>query len=71
MFDNMTNLEILKLFLPLIILQVGLVLYCIIDILKKGVGNLNKVLWIIIVLFVNTLGPVIYLAVGRKRWEDD
>ena len=50
MFDNMTNLEILKLFLPLIILQVGLVLYCIIDILKKGVGNLNKVLWIIIVL---------------------
>ncbi len=71
MFDNMTNLEILKLLLPLIILQVGLSLYCIIDILKKGVGNLNKVLWMIIVLFVNTLGPIIYLMAGRKRWEDD
>lgn len=71
MFDNMENLELIKLLLPLIMLQVGLSMYCIVDILRKGVRNLNKALWVFIVLFVNMLGPVIYLMAGRKRWEDD
>lgn len=71
MFENMTDLEIIKLLLPLIILQGALGLYCVIDILRNGVRNLNKVLWILIVMFVNMIGPIIYLITGRKRWEDD
>lgn len=70
MFDNMNTMEILKLFAPFIVFQLGLLLYCIIDILRKGVRNLNKPLWIVIV-FINTIGPVAYLVLGRKRWSDD
>jgi len=70
MFENMSSVEILKLFLPLIILQTGLLIYCVVEILKKGVRNLNKPLWIAI-LFINMIGPIAYLILGRKRWSDD
>ncbi|TYQ15814.1 UNVERIFIED_CONTAM: phospholipase D-like protein [Acetivibrio alkalicellulosi] len=71
MFDNMTTMEFLKLLAPVIIFQFGIWAYCVIDILRKGVRNLNKALWIVIVSFVNIIGPIAYLMVGRKRWEDD
>jgi len=70
MLDNMNSLEILKLLAPLIVFQLGLLIYCIIDILRKGVRNLNKPLWIAI-LFINFIGPIAYLIIGRKRWSDD
>ena len=70
MFDNMTTMEILKLLAPLIVFQLGLLVYCVIDILRKGVRNLNKPLWIAI-LFINLIGPIAYLVLGRKRWTDD
>ena len=70
MLENMGSVEILKLFLPLIILQTGLLIYCVVEILKKGVRNLNKPLWIAI-LFINMIGPIAYLILGRKRWSDD
>lgn len=70
MFNNMETMEIIKLFAPLMIFQVGLLIYCIIDIFRKGVRNLNKPLWIAI-LFINFIGPIAYLILGRKRWSDD
>ncbi len=70
MFESMNTMEILKLLAPLIVFQLGLLIYCAIDILRKGVRNLNKPLWIAI-LFINLIGPVAYLVIGRKRWTDD
>lgn len=70
MFDNMNTMEILKLLAPLIIFQLGLLIYCVIDILRKGVRNLNKPLWVAI-LFINFIGPIAYLVIGRKRWTND
>ncbi|OPZ94462.1 MAG: hypothetical protein BWY74_00557 [Firmicutes bacterium ADurb.Bin419] len=70
MFENLSTIEILKLIAPLIVFQLGLLIYCVEDILRKGVRNLNKPLWIAI-LFVNFIGPIAYLVVGRKRWSDD
>ena len=71
MFDNMSTIELIKVFAPIIAIQFGLAAYCILDILRKGVRNLNKVLWIVIVLFSNIIGAICYLALGRKRWQDD
>ena len=70
MIDSMNTIELLKLLAPLIAFQLGLLIYCIIDILRKGVRNLNKPLWIAI-LFINFIGPIAYLVIGRKRWSDD
>lgn len=69
--ENMTTLETIKLFAPLIVIQVFLAAFCVFDILKKGVRNFNKGVWIAIVMVLNLIGPISYLTMGRKRWGDD
>ncbi len=59
--------ETVLLLLPLITIQVGLAIYCAVKIFREGVENLNKWAWLAICLFVNLLGPVIFLIVGRKK----
>lgn len=71
MFTQLTLSEALKLFAPIILLQLSLDIYCIVNIFKKGVRNLNKLAWILIVLCVNLFGAIAYLTLGRKRWEND
>jgi hypothetical protein len=71
MLEGMSIIEMVKLFSPLIALQFGLAAYCAVIIFRKGVRNFNKIVWLIIVLFANLLGPVSFLLFGRKRWEDD
>ena len=71
MFDGMTTMEVIKLLAPLLIIQLVLTAYCIFDILKKGVRNLNKRIWLLIVLIPNTLTSICYLTLGKKRWGND
>jgi len=52
-----------------VIVQVGLEVYAIIDIIRRPADRItgnNKVLWVLLVLFVNLIGAIIYLVVGRK-----
>ncbi len=59
--------EILLMLLPIIVLHLGLAIFCIVKIYKEGVQNLNKVTWTLICLFVNLIGPIIFLIVGRRK----
>jgi hypothetical protein len=52
---------------PLILLQLNLAVYSGIKIFREGVQNLNKWAWFLICLFVNAIGPVLFLLVGRKK----
>ncbi len=61
----METLELVKLLIPLIILQLGLILYALFDLKKNGVRNLNKTAWIIIIIVINMIGPILYLIFGR------
>ena len=63
---ELTTQQILML-LPLLALQLGLALFCAFKIFREGVANLNKWIWLGICLFINLLGPVIFLMIGRKR----
>jgi hypothetical protein len=67
---DFSNAEMMKLLIPVMIIQGGLFLYCLIDILRKGTQNLNKIIWIIIAA-TGTLGSIIYLVLGRRRWNND
>jgi hypothetical protein len=67
MFADLSPAEILALASPLVLIQLGLAVFCFVKILKEGTANLNKVLWSIIVIFVNFLGPLAFLLIGRKR----
>lgn len=51
---------------PLLVLQLVLALVAIIDIVRIHDTRGPKWMWILIALFVNTLGPILYFIVGRK-----
>lgn len=59
--------ELVLLLLPLVAIQLGLAIYCGLKIFREGVQNLNKWLWLVICVFVNLLGPMLFLIIGRKK----
>jgi hypothetical protein len=67
MFEGMDISQILVLVTPLIALQLGLQVFCLIKIFKQGTENLNKIAWAIIVVLVNLFGPLAFLLFGRKK----
>lgn len=62
-----TILQNIMILLPILILQLGLMIFCIVKILRDGVENLSKPAWMVIVILCNLLGAVLFLIVGRKR----
>jgi hypothetical protein len=59
--------DMLLILSPLILLQLGLVMYCGVKIFREDVQNLNRCAWFFICLLVNVIGPVVFLLMGRKR----
>ena len=65
-FDQfMTMLPIL---IPLLLAELALLAYCLVDIARpeRRVRGGNKLVWILVVLFIGTLGPLAYLFFGRE-----
>ncbi|HHU29774.1 MAG: PLDc N-terminal domain-containing protein [Bacillota bacterium] len=58
--------ELILMLLPVIVLQLGLAVYCAVKIFTEGVQNLNRRVWLLICL-INLIGPITFLLVGRKR----
>jgi ABC-2 type transport system ATP-binding protein len=58
---------ILLLLAPLLLLQLGLLVFAIADLLRddRAVRWNNKGLWAVIIVLVNVIGPVLYFLVGR------
>ena len=58
---------ILKLLVPVILLQVGLMIFALIDLSKRErVKGNNKLLWGIIIVLFQILGPLVYFIIGRE-----
>ena len=51
---------------PLIIVQVILAIVALIDIARIHATTGPKWVWVLIVLFINTSGPIVYFIFGRK-----
>lgn len=59
-------LKLLPMLAPLIVLQLGLMIYSLIDLARREtVKHLPKYGWALIIIFVNMIGPIVYLIVGR------
>jgi hypothetical protein len=55
--------------IPLAIIDLAMVIYCIVDLFKpdrKVRGN-NKLVWLLVILLVSTFGWLIYLLAGREE----
>lgn len=68
-FDELQDIDwsvILPIIIPFIIIDLLLKLIAIIDLYKHRKTRKNVLLWSLIIIFVNTIGPIIYFAIGRK-----
>jgi uncharacterized Tic20 family protein len=63
-----TIVEILPFLIPLLILQLVLLIIALVDLIKRQkVRGDNKVLWALLIVLVNIIGPVVYLIFGREE----
>lgn len=59
--------EFLPFLIPLIVLQLALMLTALVMLIKQDqVRYLNKLVWGIIILFINLLGPILYFVLERR-----
>lgn len=55
------------LLLPLVLIQLGLMVFAALDIAKKKkTKNFNPIIWVLIVCLVNMIGPILYFVFGRS-----
>ena len=61
---------ILGVVLPLAILQVALLIVAVVNLMKKPVPSNDKIPWLLLIVFVNIIGPIIYFAIGSGKLDD-
>ena len=62
--------EILPILLPIILIQLGLMVYALLKVVKQQQFKyLNKPVWVLIVMFLQLFGPIAYLILERGDHE--
>jgi hypothetical protein len=63
------SVDIFALLLPLIALQLGLLIFALVDLTRPGrrVRGDNKVVWALIIIFISLFGPLLYFLIGREE----
>jgi hypothetical protein len=61
--------QIVALLVPIIVIQVGLMIAALIDLERdeRRVRGGNKLVWALVIVFVNLLGPIVYFVAGRDE----
>ena len=66
---DLSNVDprILLLLVPLLVLQFGLLVVAVLDLLRmdRHVRGGNKGVWALVIVLVNMIGPIVYFLVGR------
>jgi hypothetical protein len=66
--DTGTLIRLLPFLVPLFLLELGLLVFALLDVVRRRrVRGNNKVVWILVIVLINVIGPIIYLAVGRQE----
>ena len=55
----------LPLLIPVLILQLGLMVAALLDLARRTATRGPKWVWVVVILFVNFIGPVVYFVAGR------
>ncbi|QIW19740.1 PLD nuclease N-terminal domain-containing protein [Bacillus thuringiensis] len=66
---DMDIMAFLPIILPVIAVGALLVFIALIDLYRNRNTRKNVLVWTLIILFVNVLGPILYFVIGRKDGE--
>jgi len=59
--------RILLLLIPILLLQLGLQIFALVDLIRRPKTQLPKWVWALIILLLEIFGPIIYFLFGRKE----
>jgi uncharacterized membrane protein YidH (DUF202 family) len=61
--------QIVALLVPIIVIQVGLMIAALVDLERdeRQVRGGNKLVWALVIVFVNLVGPIVYFVAGREE----
>lgn len=59
--------DMLLMLAPLFVVQLILLVVALLDLRRVADTRGPKWLWLVIILFVNIVGPIVYFIVGRKQ----
>ncbi|MCL2401524.1 MAG: PLD nuclease N-terminal domain-containing protein [Oscillospiraceae bacterium] len=72
MFEEISELlrNLLPLLIPIAILQVILLVVALVSLLRKRLPFKDKILWLLLVIIVNLIGPIVYFAAGSHYLDE-
>jgi hypothetical protein len=61
--------QIIALLVPIIVIQVGLMIAALVDLERseRRVRGGSKIVWALVIVFVNIVGPILYFVAGREE----
>ena len=59
--------ELIPLLIPILIIQLVLIVVALRDLSGRAATNGPRWMWVIIIIFLNMLGPILYFLVGREE----
>lgn len=59
--------ELLPLLLPILLIQLGLMVYCLVDLSRREQTRGPKWLWAVLIILGQLWGPIAYLFIGREE----
>ena len=69
-FDEIKDM--LPWLIPLVIIQLSLMIIALVDLIRRQkVRGDSKVVWALIIIFINLRGPIVYLIGGRGEEKEE
>ncbi len=59
-------IEWIPFLIPIILIQFALMIFALIDLSRREHVKGEKWMWVLIIIFINIVGPVVYLFMGRE-----
>jgi hypothetical protein len=57
----------LPLLIPIFIIQLALIAFALADLARRESTRGPKWVWVLVILFINMIGPIVYFLVGRDE----
>jgi hypothetical protein len=61
--------QIIALLIPIVVIQLGLMIAALVDLERdeRRVRGGSKLVWALVIVLVNIVGPILYFIVGREE----
>lgn len=58
--------DLIPFLIPLVAIQLTLLVVALLDLRKQSSVRGPRWLWVVVILFVNVIGPILYFVIGRE-----